>query len=115
MTSAILFPLIPAPLTVKTDTLSGELHIEGNLERNTIRFRFRFADSLEVSPLLIVIDAGSKTYRYYCIIRDVNTPVIETPVFHPEFNVGQQFMVTAVEPLARFLQSNEPGSDFEKT
>jgi hypothetical protein len=91
------------------------LSIEGDIAYNTIQFRFRFSDPLTVSPVLLVIQAGGKKYRYYCTIRDETGPVMETPAFHPEFYVGQQFTITTVEPIARFVQSKESGLDSKNT
>jgi hypothetical protein len=110
-----LFSLIPAPLSIRTDALSGTLRIEGDIARNVIRFRFRFSDPLAVAPVLLALRAGGKNYRCYCAIRDETGPIMETPAFHPEFSVGQQFIVTAVEPLVRFMESQKISPDSEKT
>jgi hypothetical protein len=115
MNSTDLFSLIPAPLPIKTDALSGTLSIEGDFVRNVIRFRFRFSDPLAAAPVLLAIRAGGKNYRCYCAIRDETEPIMETPVFHPEFSVGQQLIVTAVEPLVRFIKSQKICPDSEKT
>jgi hypothetical protein len=115
MNSTDLFSLIPAPLSIKTDAVSGMLSVEGDIAHNVIRFRFRFSDPLATAPVLLVIRAGGKNYRCYCTIRDETRPIMETPAFHPEFSVGQQFIVTAVEPLIRFIESKKNCPDFEKT
>jgi hypothetical protein len=100
-----LVPLIPAPLPIKTCAVAGTLHIEGDMTRNIVRFRFQFSRPFEVSPVLLVIQAGGKKHRYYCTIRDETGAVMETPAFHPEFCVGRRFTITAVEPVAWFIQS----------
>jgi hypothetical protein len=95
-----LFSLIPRPIEVNTGSVSGKLFIEGNIAENSLRFYFEFADPLEAAPLLLAVEAAGKWYRCYCTIRSGSA--VLTPVFHPEFCVGQKFTVKAVDPLARF-------------
>jgi hypothetical protein len=95
-----LYPLIPRPIEVNTESISGKLYIDGNIAENTVRFHFEFADPLEAAPVFLSIEAAGKQFHSYCIIRDERA--VQTPVFHPEFCVGQRFCVKVVEPLARF-------------
>jgi hypothetical protein len=105
MSSLIVSPLIPRPIPVNTGTLTGELRVDGNIEHNAIQFRFRFTDPCEIAPLLLIVNAAGKTCRYYCTIQDNNAREMVTPIFHPEFNVGQCFTITKIEPLVQFFPS----------
>ena len=98
-----IIPLIPQPLDICDNSLCGKLFIEGNIEQNTIRFSFEFSGSGTVAPVVLDICAAGTTHRCYCAIRDAARPVMASPVFTPEFCVGQQFTINAVETLARFI------------
>jgi hypothetical protein len=103
MKDIILYTLIPRPLSIKTDIVQGMLSIEGNIEHNIIHFRFVFSHKNETSPLCLVINVADSQYTYYCLIRDLDIGTVETPLFHPEFGIGQQFKITAVKPLVDFF------------
>jgi len=96
-----LYSLVPEPLKINTGLISGKLFIEGNISKNIINFRFEFSSSFKPAPVLIQIEASGKSYSYYCTILSGKS--VSTPVFHPEFNVGQQIFITAVEPVVRLL------------
>ena len=98
-----IVPLVPQPLDICDNSLCGKLFIEGNIEQNTIRFSFEFSGSAAVAPVVIDIWAEGKTHRCYCVIRDAGRRVMASPVFTPEFCVGQRFTINAVEALARFI------------
>ena len=102
MYQPFLYPLIPRPIPVDTEFVSGNLFIEGNLEHNYIRFRFCFTEPKETAPIAVSVMAAGKRYVHNCIIRNQVNHEVETVVFHPEFFVGQQFMVTGVDPLVEF-------------
>ena len=102
MYAPFLYPLIPRPIAVETEAVCGELFIEGSLEYNYVRFRFRFAEPKDVAPLAISVSGEGKEYVYYCTIRDYEKHEAETVVFHPKFCVERQFAVTGIEPLAKF-------------
>ena len=102
MHKPFLYPLIPRPIPVDTESVRGNLFIDGNLELNYIRFRFCFAIPKETSPLAVSVMAAGKKYFHNCIIRNQVNDEVETVVFHPEFYVGQQFMITGVDPLVEF-------------
>ena len=98
-----MVPLLPRPLDICSDSLCGKLLIEGNLEQNTIRFSFEFTGSTALVPVLIDIRAAGKAHRCYCLIQDAGRRIMASPVFTPEFCVGQQFTINAVEAIARFI------------
>ena len=102
-----LTSLIPRPIQVETDSISGELHIDGNIERNTVQFRFRFHNTMETAPVCLTIAASGKTYRYYCTIQEKKYKEIVTPVFCPEFSVCQCFCLKKVETLVTFFPKNQ--------
>ena len=101
-----LVSLIPRPIPVDTGSVRGELLVIGNIERNFLQFRFRFSSAAETAPLCLTLSAAGKTYRYYCTIFENDPKEIITPVFSPEFSVGQCFRVSEIEPLVRFLGNN---------
>jgi hypothetical protein len=96
-----LYSLVPEPLKINTGLISGKLFIEGNISKNIIYFRFEFSPAFEPAPVLIQINASEKSYRYYCTILADKS--VSTPVFHPEFNVGQQIFITTVEPVVLLI------------
>ena len=100
MNHHFLYPLIPQPLPVDTELVRGKLFIEGSMEYNYVTFRFRFTDPQEAAPLVVSVRAADRTYTYYCTIRDCKNPEFRTPVFHPVFNLGQQFSISSIVPLA---------------
>jgi hypothetical protein len=108
MINPVLYPLIPRPLEIRTGALEGKLLIDGSIERNIIRFSFVFTRPQELAPLRISVSAGRQGFRYYCLQRDEKTGTTSTPIFEPEFCVGQRFSVTAVEPLAEFSPEDCP-------
>jgi len=110
-----LISLIPRPIPVKTDLISGELRVDGNIEENILQFRFRFTNTHETAPVRLTICAGGKIRRYYCTILENDPKEIITPAFNPEFSVGQCFSLIEIEPLVRFFK-NRPKieSQFDK-
>jgi len=96
-----LYSLVPEPLKINTGLMSGKLFIEGNIFENIINFRFEFSGLFKPAPVLIQIDASGKSFSYYCTIMADKS--VSTPVFHPEFNVGQQIFITTVEPVVRLF------------
>ena len=95
--------LIPHPIPVETDFISGELRVDGNIERNIIQFRFRFTNIPETAPVCLNICTAGKTYRYYCTIPGNDPKEMVSPVFNPEFSVGQCFNLAEIQPLVRFF------------
>lgn len=100
-----LYSLVPEPLKINTGLISGNLFIEGNISKNIINFRFEFGSAFKPAPVLIQIEASEKSYRYYCTIMTGKS--VSTPVFHPEFNVGQQIFITSVEPVVLLLNEKK--------
>ncbi|MCL2804989.1 MAG: hypothetical protein FWD26_03520 [Treponema sp.] len=95
-------PLIPRPIAVETETIRGELSIEGNLEHNYIRFRFCFTELKETAPVSVSVEAENKVFIYNCIINSYLKSEVKTAVFHPEFNICRQFNVIGIEPLVKY-------------
>jgi len=77
--------------------------INGNIERNIIQFRFKFVNTVETAPICLSIYAAGKKYRYYCTIFENDSEEMVTPIFCPEFTVGQCFELIGIEPLIRFF------------
>jgi len=102
----LLTPLIPRPILVETDSIVGKLRIDGNIEHNAIQFRFRFYRAVEKAPVCLNIHAAGKTYRYYCTISGKDPKEILTPVFTPDFTIGQCFRVSGIEPLVQFYMES---------
>jgi len=94
--------LIPRPIQVESGSIAGKLRVDGNIEKNIVRFRFRFTNAVETAPVCLNIYAAGKKYRFYCTIFENDPKEMVTPVFSPEFTVGQCFILTGVEPLIRF-------------
>ena len=107
-----LISLIPRPIPVKTDAIIGELMVKGNIEQNIVQFRFKYENIFETAPVCLTISALGKTYQYYCAILEDNPGEVITPVFTPEFCVGQCFSLLKIQPLVYFFQ-NEPEFGFE--
>jgi len=97
-----LVSLIPRPIKVENGSIAGKLRVDGNIENNVIQFRFRFTNTDETAPVCLNLYAAGKIYRFYCTIFENNPKEIVTPVFNPEFAVGQCFYLTGIEPLIRF-------------
>jgi len=102
----ILNSLIPEPIRINTGLINGKLFIDGDIYENIIKFSFEFICSSYTAPVLLLIEAEGKQYRYYCNIRSGAS--VSTPVFHPEFNVGQQFFIINAEPVVQL--KNETNS-----
>ena len=98
-----LAPLIPRPILIETNSIAGKLRIDGNIEHNAIQFRFRFYRAVEKAPVCLNIYAAGKTRRYYCTISGKDPKEIRTPVFSPDFTIGQCFRISGIEPLAHFF------------
>ena len=96
-----LYSLVPGPILFNGSFLTGKMFISGNLAENALQFRFEYAPFQETAPILIKVQAAGKLYRYYCSILSGNS--VWTPVFHPEFCVGQEFHLFAIEPIIQFL------------
>jgi len=110
MVKSFLNPLIPQPIKVETEFVKGNLDVEGNLEHNYIRFRFRFNDPLETSPLIIIILAQGKEYKHNCLHCNYEKNEVETEVFRPDFSIFSQFSIENIEPMAKpssFLTSDK--------
>ena len=99
----VLATLIPCPIQIETDFIAGKLRINGNIEHNVIQFRFRFAKGFETAPVCLKVYSEGKTYRYYCTILKKATKEMITPIFTPEFAVGQCFRVTGIDPIVHFF------------
>jgi len=104
MYKPFLTTLIPRPIFVDTESITGRLYIEGNLEFNYIRFRFCFTEIKETAPVIISVKAINKIYSYNCTIYSYQKSEVKTTVFHPEFNINQQFDVISIEPLVKYKQ-----------
>lgn len=107
-----LVSLIPHPIPIENGSIRGELRVNGNIEQNIVQFRFRFANTVETAPVCLTVSAAGKTYRYYCTIPETEPPEMVTPLFSPEFSVGQCFCVTEIEPLVCFCK-NKPDCKFD--
>jgi len=103
MYKSFLTLLIPRPITVETEYIKGKLFVEGNLEHNYIRLRFCFTEPKETAPVAVFIVAANKKFVYNCTINDYLKSEVKTAVFHPEFNISQQFIVSSIEPLVKFI------------
>ena len=97
-----LYPVIPRPIQVKTESVLGELFIDGCLEYNYVRFRFCFTEPKDVAPLVVSVRVKDKEYVFRCNIRDYEKHEVKTDAFHPEFSIGREFVLTGVEPMVKF-------------
>ena len=102
MQETTVYPLIPKPLAIETESVSGNLFIEGNLGSNYLLFRFHFNQDTMLVPLVISVQAAGKLHQLYCLIMDYSCHTVKTPMFCPEFFIGQKFTVTNVETLVHF-------------
>jgi hypothetical protein len=104
--TALLSSLIPKPIRISNDEVSGELFVDGNFEYKKLMFRFRFDKPDEVAPLLIQIeDTTGKSYQYCCNRYDFSNPVIKSRILHVEFPLCGGIRVLKVMPVVSYIRA----------
>jgi len=96
---AILSRFLPAPVVIHENGIAGRLFVDGNLEGNSLLFRFLFDEPDEIVPVFLDIRIAGKLYRYLLSGRDPANPMVKSPVLTPDANIAEGIEIMGIKPL----------------
>ena len=99
MNDKVLFRLLPEPITIRENGVSGRLFVDGNMEGNRLLFRFLFNSPEEVCPVFLDIRISGQRFRYLLAGRDLTNPMIKSPILFPDAAISEGIEVLGVKPF----------------
>jgi hypothetical protein len=103
----ILSGLIPGPIAINENGITGRLFADGNLEENCLLFRFLFDRPDEIIPVFLEIRIAGKYYRCLLSSRDPANPMVKSSILIPDSNISEGIEIQSVKPLVSMLRKNE--------
>jgi hypothetical protein len=96
-----IYNLISTPIRYNKNP-SGELNIIGNTEKNIIVFSFKFDNSNDIVPVIVLVRSIMNEYRFCCDIFNEKTSTVETPFIYPDFNIREGIRIIQLEPIVSY-------------
>jgi hypothetical protein len=97
--TVMLYRLLPQPVVIRENGITGRLFVDGNIDANCLLLRLLFDDPEEVVPVMVSVRIGGGISHYALSGRDPAGPMVKSSVLFPRGSVAGSLEITAVKPF----------------